>query len=144
MAVLNPDLLLRAYSIGVFPMADSRDAEEVFWVEPRRRAIIPLDEFRLSRSLRKIVRSGRFALTSDSAFSEVVRRCADREESWINSGIELSYNQLHGLGHAHSIECWQDGRILGQRFPTRDFGRPALPILAVDEVPALNGRFDTP
>jgi leucyl/phenylalanyl-tRNA--protein transferase len=113
MAVLDPDLLLRAYSIGVFPMADSRDAEEVFWVEPRRRAIIPLDEFRLSRSLRKIVRSGRFALTSDSAFAEVVRRCADREETWINSGIERSYNQLHSLGHAHSIECWQDGELVG-------------------------------
>jgi leucyl/phenylalanyl-tRNA--protein transferase len=113
MAVLDPDLLLRAYSIGVFPMADSRDAREVFWVEPRRRAIIPLDDFRLSRSLRKIVRSGRFAVTSDTGFAQVVRHCADREETWINSGIEQSYNQLHSLGHAHSIECWQGEDLVG-------------------------------
>ncbi|HEY0627517.1 MAG TPA: leucyl/phenylalanyl-tRNA--protein transferase [Allosphingosinicella sp.] len=111
--VLDPDLLLRAYSIGVFPMADSRDANEIFWVEPRRRAIIPLDEFRLSHSLRKTIRSGRFTVTRDRAFAEVVRRCADREETWINPEIEASYNLLHKEGHAHSVECWRDGELVG-------------------------------
>lgn len=113
MAVLDPDLLLRAYSIGVFPMSDSRDAREVFWVEPKRRAILPLNGFRMSRSLRKAIRSGRFDVTRDRAFAEVVRRCADREETWINPQIEASYNLLHRLGHAHSIECWQGGELVG-------------------------------
>jgi len=111
--VLDPDLLLRAYSLGVFPMADSRDADEVFWVEPRRRAIIPLQGFRLSGSLRKTLRSGRFTVTRDAAFAEVVRRCAERDETWINPEIEESYNLLHEQGHAHSIECWSDGELAG-------------------------------
>jgi leucyl/phenylalanyl-tRNA--protein transferase len=113
MAAIDPDLLLRAYAIGVFPMSDSRDAEEVFWVEPRRRAILPLERFRLSRSLRKTVRSGEYRVTRDTAFAEVVRRCAEREETWINSDIEESYRLLHARGHAHSIECWHEGELAG-------------------------------
>ena len=119
MALIDPDLLLRAYAIGVFPMSDSRDAEDVFWVEPRRRAIIPIETFRLSRSLRKIVRSGAFTVTCDAAFAEVVRRCAEREETWINSQIEQSYNLLHRLGHAHSVECWQDQQLVGGLYGVR-------------------------
>ncbi|QPQ55174.1 leucyl/phenylalanyl-tRNA--protein transferase [Allosphingosinicella flava] len=110
---LTPDLLLRAYAIGVFPMADSRDASEVYWVEPKKRAIIPLDTFRLSHSLRKTVRGGRFAVTSDAAFTDVVRLCAAREETWINPEIEESYAALFQAGHAHSIECWDDGALVG-------------------------------
>jgi leucyl/phenylalanyl-tRNA--protein transferase len=113
MAAIDPDLLLRAYAIGVFPMSDSRDADEVFWVEPRRRAILPLDNFRLSRSLRKTIRSGEYRVTCDAAFSEVVRRCAEREETWINADIEESYQRLHQRGHAHSIECWQGEELVG-------------------------------
>ena len=113
MAAIDPDLLLRAYAIGVFPMSDSRDADEVFWVEPRRRAILPLDRFRLSRSLRKTIRSGDYRVTTDTAFAEVVKRCAAREETWINADIEESYQALHERGHAHSIECWQDGELVG-------------------------------
>jgi leucyl/phenylalanyl-tRNA--protein transferase len=113
MAAIDPDLLLRAYSIGVFPMSDSRDADEVFWVEPRRRAILPLDSFRLSRSLRKTIRSGEYRVTRDTAFAEVVRRCAGREETWINGDIEESYARLHERGHAHSIECWQGDELVG-------------------------------
>jgi leucyl/phenylalanyl-tRNA--protein transferase len=113
MAVLDPDLLLRAYSIGVFPMADSRDADEIFWVEPRKRAIIPLDGFRMSRSLRKTIRAGAFTVTHDKVFAAVVHNCAQREETWINRQIEQSYNLLHRLGHAHSIECWQDEELVG-------------------------------
>jgi leucyl/phenylalanyl-tRNA--protein transferase len=113
MAPIDPDLLLRAYSIGVFPMSDSRDAEEIFWVEPRRRAIIPIEGFRLSRSLRKVVRSGQFEVTRDTAFADVVRRCSEREETWINTPIETAYNLLHQRGHAHSIECRQRGELVG-------------------------------
>ncbi|MEA3051986.1 MAG: leucyl/phenylalanyl-tRNA---protein transferase [Sphingomonadales bacterium] len=113
MATIDPDLLLRAYAIGVFPMSDSRDADEVFWVEPRRRAILPLERFRLSRSLRKTIRSGEYRVTCDTAFPEIVRRCAEREETWINGEIEESYRLLHERGHAHSIECWHEGELAG-------------------------------
>ena len=113
MAPLDPDLMLRAYSVGVFPMADSRDAAKIFWVEPRRRAILPLDGFQMSRSLRKTVRGGMFQVTRDTAFLDVVRHCADRTETWINAQIEESYLRLHDLGHAHSIECWTGGALVG-------------------------------
>lgn len=119
MAVLDPEFLLRAYSIGVFPMADSRDAPDVYWVEPRQRAIIPLDKFRLSRSLRKTLRSGTFKVTRDEAFADVVAECARREETWINGEIERSYFHLHERGHAHSVECWQDGELVGGLYGVR-------------------------
>jgi leucyl/phenylalanyl-tRNA---protein transferase len=113
MAAIDPDLLLRAYSIGVFPMSDSRDAPEVFWVEPRRRAIIPLDGFRLSRSLRKTLRAGVFQVTADRAFEAVIRSCADRRETWINGEIEQGFVALHRLGRAHSVECWRGETLVG-------------------------------
>lgn len=119
MKLLDPDLLLRAYSIGVFPMSDSRDARDVYWVEPRRRAIIPLDRFHLSRSLRKTLRSGRFEVTHDRAFAKVVRLCSERKETWINPEIEASYVRLHALGHAHSVEVWQDGELAGGLYGVR-------------------------
>ena len=113
MAVIDPDMLLGAYSIGVFPMSNGREAPEVIWVEPKRRAIIPLDGFILSRSLRKTLRAGAFAVTTDRAFAEVVRHCADRKETWINGEIEESYNLLFSESHAHSVECWQEGELVG-------------------------------
>lgn len=106
MSGLDPRLLLRGYAAGIFPMADSRDADEVFWVEPRTRAIIPLDKFHLSRSLSRRVRQGRFTVTRDRAFAEVIRACAERPETWINTEIERATLGLHAAGHAHSIECW--------------------------------------
>jgi leucyl/phenylalanyl-tRNA--protein transferase len=116
-AHLDPDLLLRAYSVGVFPMADSRIAREIFWVEPKKRGVLPLDGFRLSHSLAKTIRSGRFEVTADKAFREVVSRCAEptpsRPETWINPQIESAYAELHERGHAHSIEAWHDGRLVG-------------------------------
>ena len=117
MARLDPDLLLRAYTVGVFPMADSRRAKDIFWVEPKKRGILPLDGFHLSRSLAKTIRSGRFRVTADQAFCDVVRRCAeptpDRPDTWINPEIERAYAALHERGHAHSIECWQDDALVG-------------------------------
>jgi leucyl/phenylalanyl-tRNA---protein transferase len=110
---LDPRMLLRGYAAGIFPMADSRDAGDIFWVEPRNRAIIPLDRFQMSRSLAKRIRSGRFTVTRDRAFHEVLLACADREETWINSVIERATLGLHAVGQAHSIECWHDGELAG-------------------------------
>lgn len=119
MAVIDPDLLLRAYAIGVFPMSDGRHASEVYWVEPRRRAILPLDGFHLSKSLRKTLRSGRFTVTRDRAFAEVIRRCSERPETWINRSIEESYRDLHARGHAHSVEVWLEGELVGGLYGVR-------------------------
>ena len=88
MKTLDPDLLLRAYSIGVFPMSDGRDAQDLYWVEPKRRAIIPLNGFHLSRTLRKTIRSGRFEVTRDAAFAEIIRLCAERGE--LSTGADLA------------------------------------------------------
>jgi leucyl/phenylalanyl-tRNA--protein transferase len=107
MSRLDPRLLLQCYAAGIFPMADSRDAAELFWVEPRTRAILPLANFHLSRSLRRRLRSGRFEVTRDRAFAHVIRACADRDETWINDEIETAMLALHASGHAHSIEVWR-------------------------------------
>jgi leucyl/phenylalanyl-tRNA--protein transferase len=119
MKTLDPDLLLRAYSIGVFPMSDGRDAQDLYWVEPRRRAIIPLDGFHLSRTLRRTLRSGLFEVTRDAAFAEIIRLCAERQDTWINAEIEASYIRLHEAGRAHSIEVWREGRLAGGLYGVR-------------------------
>ncbi len=107
---IDLDLLIKAYASGIFPMADARDDPETFWVEPKARAIIPLDNFRMSRSLRKTIRSDRFRVTTDHAFADIIAICAeqagDRRETWINAEIEEAFNELHQLGYAHSVECW--------------------------------------
>src|SRR3954449_12024848 len=117
MSRLDPRILLQGYATGIFPMADSRDADELFWVEPRNRAIIPLDGFHVSRSLRRTLRSDRFAVTRDRDFAAVLKACADREETWINAELEHAMLALHGSGHAHSIEVWsangQQGALVG-------------------------------
>lgn len=111
------DLLLRAYRAGVFPMADHRNDDEVYWVEPRERAIFPLDGLRISKSLAKTLRQDRFRVTCNRDFAGVIAACAEpREEhaeSWISHRIEASYNALHRAGHAHSIECWEGERLVG-------------------------------
>jgi leucyl/phenylalanyl-tRNA--protein transferase len=113
MSRLDPRLLLQGYATGIFPMADSRDADELFWVEPRNRAIIPLDRFRLSRSLRRTLRSGRYTVTRDTNFQSVITACADREETWINAELEHAMLALHGSGHAHSVEVWSGDVLVG-------------------------------
>ncbi len=110
---MTPDLLLRAYAMGIFPMADSRDAVEIHWVDPRRRGIFPLDGFHISGSLRRHMASGVQQVTRDSAFAEVVAGCADRPETWINPEITRAYTALHDAGHAHSVEVWQDSTLVG-------------------------------
>ena len=110
-SVIPPELLLTAYRTGLFPMADHRDDPEVFWVEPRERAIFPLEQFHVSKSLRKTIRQDRFRVTCDRDFAATIAACAEpREafaESWISHRIEASYRALHRAGHAHSFECWQ-------------------------------------
>ena len=113
MSRLDPRLLLQGYATGIFPMADSRHAQELFWVEPRNRAIIPLEGFHVSRSLRRTLRSGRFGVTRDRDFAGVIAGCADRPETWINDEIETAMLALHGSGHAHSIEVWHDDELVG-------------------------------
>ncbi|WP_349433955.1 leucyl/phenylalanyl-tRNA--protein transferase [Pararhizobium sp. A13] len=114
---ITPDLLLRAYSIGLFPMADSADDPELFWVEPELRGIIPLDNFHISKSLAKKVRRAPFDIRYDTAFEEVMEGCAapapDRPTTWINAKIRSLYATLHGMGHAHSVEAWQGDELVG-------------------------------
>lgn len=114
---VEPDTLLLAYRAGVFPMADSRDDPDIFWVEPRQRAILPLDRFHVSRSLARVLRRDSFTVTCNAAFPAVIRACAgprrDADETWISDRIEQAYLALHRCGAAHSIECWQDGILVG-------------------------------
>lgn len=110
---LTPENLLRAYAMGIFPMAENRDDADFHWVDPRRRGILPLDGFHLSRSLAKTLRSGRFRITVNEAFAQVVEACADREETWISQRIQGLYEQLFHLGHAHSIEVWDEDQLVG-------------------------------
>ena len=94
-------------------MADSRDADELFWVEPRQRAILPLGDFHMSRSLRRTLRADRFTVTADRDFAGVVAACADRQETWINREIETAVLELNRAGYARSIEVWSDGKLVG-------------------------------
>lgn len=110
---LTPEILLRAYAMGIFPMSDGRDDTEVHWIDPRRRGVLPLDGFHISRSLAKRIRSGRFRATTDTAFEAVVEACAERDETWISQRIQRLYLQLHRLGFAHSVEIWEDGALVG-------------------------------
>ncbi len=114
---LTPDIILRAYAAGVFPMAKSRDNPELFWVDPDMRGLLPLDQFHVSRSLKKVVRRGVFEIRYDTAFQTVVLACAEsgagRDNTWINDEIVTLYCALHQMGHAHSVECWQNERLVG-------------------------------
>jgi leucyl/phenylalanyl-tRNA--protein transferase len=115
--IISPQLLLTAYRSGIFPMSDSRSDDEVFWIEPRERAILPLDGFRLSRSLAKVLRQERFRVTCNADFAAVIEACAgprpEHPETWISRRIQASYRVLHAQAHAHSLECWQGGTLVG-------------------------------
>jgi leucyl/phenylalanyl-tRNA--protein transferase len=120
---LTPEILLRAYAEGLFPMAEKRDDPTLYWVSPDKRGVLPLDEFHVSHRLARTVRSGRFTVTSDHAFADVMRACAapapGREESWINGEILRLYMALHVGGHAHSIECWHGEELVGGLYGVR-------------------------
>ncbi|OCW56696.1 leucyl/phenylalanyl-tRNA--protein transferase [Hoeflea olei] len=114
---ITPDLLLRAYASGLFPMADSADDPELFWVEPEIRGVLPLDGFHVPRRLARTVRQAPFEIRINSAFDQVVAACAEsvenRPTTWINTTIAELYASLHRLGHAHSVEAWRDGELVG-------------------------------
>jgi len=114
---ITPEILLRAYAAGIFPMAEGRDAPGLFWVSPEKRGIIPLEAFHIPKRLARTIRSGRFEIRTDTAFLEMIRACAapasGREQSWINEEIVSLYSLLHTQGHAHSVECWQAEALVG-------------------------------
>jgi leucyl/phenylalanyl-tRNA---protein transferase len=111
--VLTTGAILRAYAMGIFPMAESREDVQIHWVDPRRRGVLPLDGFHISRSLARSLRSCRFQITADRAFAAVVEGCATRGETWISHRIQGLYQALHDAGHAHSIEVWHEGALVG-------------------------------
>ena len=110
---LDPLLLIKGYSTGIFPMAESKEDTSVFWVEPENRGILPLDNFHVSHSLKRIIRKNVFEITMDTAFYDVVCGCADRSETWINAPILEAYCVLFDLGLAHSVECRRNGELVG-------------------------------
>jgi leucyl/phenylalanyl-tRNA--protein transferase len=114
---ITPELLLRAYACGIFPMSESADDPGLFWVEPEIRGVIPLDGFRVSSRLARTVRSDQFSVTVDRAFKRVMSECAapkpDREDTWINKRIRDLYGALHEMGHAHSVEVWENDELVG-------------------------------
>ncbi|AJD40880.1 leucyl/phenylalanyl-tRNA--protein transferase [Rhizobium sp. SEMIA 4085] len=114
---ITPEILLRAYSIGLFPMAESADDPEIFWVEPELRGVLPLDNFHVSKSLAKTIRRQPFDIRFDHDFDAVIAACAeatsDRPSTWINHTIRSLYSTLHRMGHAHSVEAWHDDQLVG-------------------------------
>ena len=114
MAIIPPEVLLEGYSIGIFPMADSRYDEEVNWYTARRRGIIPLEQFHLSRRMMRLIRQGRYIYSCDVGFRSVMEACADRETTWISEDLIDSFERLHKLGFAHSVEVWnKEGQLIG-------------------------------
>jgi leucyl/phenylalanyl-tRNA--protein transferase len=114
---ITPDILLRAYSIGLFPMAESADDPEIFWVEPEMRGVLPLDRFHVSKSLAKTVRRHPFEIRFDHAFEQVIAACAEetsgRPSTWINQTIRSLYSTLFDMGHAHTVEAWHGDELVG-------------------------------
>ncbi|MDZ7904981.1 MAG: leucyl/phenylalanyl-tRNA--protein transferase [Cypionkella sp.] len=110
---ITPELLLHAYSVGVFPMASSRESREVHWMQPRLRGVFELDRFHISRSLRKRLLQGGYEVSVNRDFAGVVRACADRPSTWINAQIYDLYEQLHARGAAHSLEVWCRDTLIG-------------------------------
>ncbi len=111
--VITPEILLKGYANGIFPMAESREDPEIFWVDPKKRGILPLNKFHISRSLARTMRQSKWTLTTDKAFEAVVSGCADRTDTWINSEIRRLYSELYVSKHAHSIEVWEDTNLVG-------------------------------
>ncbi|SDI21712.1 leucyl/phenylalanyl-tRNA--protein transferase [Aliiruegeria lutimaris] len=113
MSEITPQLLLRAYAAGIFPMAERRESEELFWVDPQERGVFPLGGFHISRSLRRRIRQAPFQIAVNRDFEGVLAGCADRPETWINEKIFALYIQLHRAGFAHSLETWEGDTLVG-------------------------------
>ena len=117
MIELSPDLLLRAYAAGLFPMAESAEDPDLFWIDPDPRGVLPLDRFHLPRRLKRTLRAGHYEVRIDTAFDAVMRGCAEptemRPKTWINDEILRLYGALYGRGYAHSVEAWREGELVG-------------------------------
>lgn len=117
MSEIDADMLLRAYAYGVFPMAESRDDPQLYWIDPEARGVLPLDKFHVPRRLKRTIRQRLFDVRIDTSFREVMLGCAEaapgRDGTWINARILELYTELHERGHAHSVECWRDGKLVG-------------------------------
>ncbi len=109
--MIDPEMLLGAYRMGAFPMAD--ETGEILWFSPDPRGILPLETFHVPHGLKSTLRKGKFEVRVNSAFGEVIRACSQRAETWISTEIMASYCHLHRLGYAHSVESWLDGRLVG-------------------------------
>ncbi|MFK8251656.1 leucyl/phenylalanyl-tRNA--protein transferase [Ancylobacter terrae] len=120
---ITPEVLLKAYACGIFPMAESADDPGLYWIEPERRGIIPLDRFHISSRLARTVRSDRFEIRIDHDFEAVIDGCAapglDRDKTWINARIRRLYCELHARGCCHSVEAWEDGKLVGGLYGVR-------------------------
>ena len=117
MRVLTTDILVRAYTMGLFPMARTRGDSKLYWIDPEERGILPLQDFHVPRSLKKTLRQGRYRMSVDTAFRAVMEGCAEaktgREDTWINGQIVDLFCQLHAMGLAHSVESWDGDRLVG-------------------------------
>jgi leucyl/phenylalanyl-tRNA--protein transferase len=120
---ITPDVLLKAYACGIFPMAESADDPGLYWIEPQYRGVIPLDAFHVPRRLARTVRSDRFEIRIDHDFDAVIAACAapapGRGKTWINHRIRRLYRQLYARGHCHTVEAWRDGRLVGGLYGVR-------------------------
>lgn len=157
MSTITPQILLKAYAAGIFPMAESAEDSALYWIEPELRGVIPLDRFHVPRSLAKLVRRQPFEIRIDSDFAGVIDGCAapspGRRSTWINGRIRALYGQLHRMGFCHTVECWREGRLVGGLYGVRIgaafFGesmfsraRDASKVALVHLVARLNaGRF---
>lgn len=123
MSTITPQILLKAYAAGIFPMAESAEDSALYWIEPELRGVIPLDGFHISRSLAKRVRQLPFDIRIDADFGGVIDGCAarsnQRRSTWINARIRALYGQLHRMGFCHTVECWQDGDLVGGLYGVR-------------------------
>jgi leucyl/phenylalanyl-tRNA---protein transferase len=117
MSTITPEILLKAYAAGIFPMAESEDDPEIFWIDPDFRGVLPLDRFHVSRRLIRTIRAQRFSIRIDTSFDNVIKACAsqsaDRPSTWINQRVFTLYSQLFDMGHCHSIEAWHEGELAG-------------------------------
>ena len=117
MNAVTPELVLQAYAVGLFPMAETRDDDSLYWIDPKERGVLPLDGVHVPKSLRKALRRGVFEVRIDTDFAQVLEQCRrqadNRPESWINDQIAEIYNALHAMGRAHSVECWHDCALVG-------------------------------
>ena len=117
MMEITPEVLLKAYACGIFPMSESADDPGLFWVEPKMRGIIPLDAFHVPSRLARTVRQNKFDIRINSDFAATIEHCAQqtdvRRETWINNRIQQLYGELNQMGHCHSVECWQNDQMVG-------------------------------